>query len=178
MDGTGCQRRTVSLALINKAKNWSEFKNGVKEFAVPGQNFVYADIDGNIGYLAGVRLPIRSAQNPTLPMPGWTGEYDWKGFVPFERLPSLFNPPQHYIANANNKMTDNSFPYYISNLWEPPSRIQRLDELLRKQEKLSVEDFERIQGDYYSYFAKETTPYILHAYDSTTGTSADVQILR
>ena len=63
-----------SLVLINKAKNWSEFKSGVKEFTVPGQNFVYADIDGNIGYLAGVRLPIRSAQNPTLPMPGWTGK--------------------------------------------------------------------------------------------------------
>ena len=93
-------------------------------------------------------------------MPGWTGEYDWNGFVPFERLPSLFNPPQHFIATANNKITDNSFPYHISNLWEPPSRIQRLDELLRKQEKLSVEDFERIQRDYYSYFAKEMTPYI------------------
>jgi penicillin amidase len=108
-------------------------------------------------------------------MPGWTGEYDWNGFVPFERLPFLFNPPQHFIATANNKMADNSFPYYISNLWEPPSRIQRLDELLRKQDKLSVEDFERIQGDYYSYFAKETTPYILHAYDSTIVKNADLQ---
>ena len=164
-----------SLMLINKAKNWNEFKSGVREFTVPGQNFVYADIDGNIGYLAGVRLPIRSAQNPTLPMPGWTGEYDWTGFVPFERLPSLYNPPQHFIATANNKMTDNSYPYHISNLWEPPSRIQRLDELLSKEEKLSVEDFERIQGDYFSYFAKQTTPYILHAFDSVTVLNADIK---
>ena len=72
-------------------------------------------------------------------------------------------------------MTDNSYPYHISNLWEPPSRIQRLDELLRKQEKFSVEDFEQIQGDYFSYFAKETTPYILHAYDSVTVTNADIK---
>ena len=164
-----------SLLLINKAKNWSEFKSGVREFTVPGQNFVYADADGNIGYLAGVRLPIRSAQNPTLPMPGWTGEYDWNGFVPFERLPSMFNPPQHFIATANNKTTNSSFPYHISNLWEPPSRIQRLDELLRKQEKFSVEDFQRIQGDYYSFFAKETTPYILHAFDSASVADPDVQ---
>ncbi|HTR82544.1 MAG TPA: penicillin acylase family protein [Bacteroidota bacterium] len=164
-----------SLALIDKAQNWSEFKKGVKEFTVPGQNFVYADADGNIGYLAGVRLPIRSAQNPTLPMPGWTGEYDWKGFVPSERLPSLYNPPSHFIATANNKMTNAPFPYHISNLWEPPSRIERLDELLQKSEKLSPDDFKQIQNDYYSYFAKEVTPYILHAYDSVEVSGADLQ---
>lgn len=155
-----------SLILINKAKDWAEFKNGVREFTVPGQNFVYADINGNIGYVAGVRLPIRSAQNPTLPMPGWTGQYDWTGFVPFEQLPSLYNPPQHYIATANNKMTDRAFPYHISNLWEPPSRIQRIVEMLSKQEKLTAEDFKHMQGDYFSRFAADMTPYILHAYDS------------
>ena len=164
-----------ALLQINKAKNWDEFKSGVAEFTVPGQNFVYADDDGNIGYLAGVRLPIRSAQNPTLPMPGWTGQYDWNGFVPFDRLPSLFNPPQHFIATANNKLTDAPFPYHISNLWEPPSRIQRLDELLRKQEKLSADDVQGMQRDYYSYFAKEMTPYILRAYDSAAVTDTDVQ---
>ncbi len=164
-----------SLLLINRSKNWKEFKAGVKEFTVPGQNFVYADSGGNIGYLAGVRLPIRSAQNATLPMPGWTGEYDWNGFVPFERLPWLYNPPKHFIATANNKTTDNSFPYHISNLWEPPSRIQRLDELLLKQEKFSSDDFKRMQADYFSYFAKETTPYIIHAYDSARIPNEDVR---
>jgi len=164
-----------ALMLVDKAKNWGEFRSGVKEFTVPGQNFVYADAEGNIGYLAGVRLPIRSAQNPTLPMPGWTGEYEWNGFVPFERLPSLYNPPQHFIATANNKLTDAAFPYHISNLWEPPSRIQRLDELLRKKEKLSVDDCKDIQRDYYSYFAKEMTPYIIHAYDSARAANSDVE---
>ncbi len=164
-----------SLILINKAKDWTEFKNGVKEFTVPGQNFVYADINGNIGYVAGVRLPIRSAQNPTLPMPGWTGQYDWTGFVPFEQLPSLYNPPQHYIATANNKMTDRTFPYHISNLWEPPSRIQRIDEMLGKQEKFTAEDFKHMQGDYFSHFAAEMTPYILHAYDSVAVPDIEVQ---
>jgi penicillin amidase len=164
-----------SLILINKAKDWAEFKSGVKEFTVPGQNFVYADINGNIGYVAGVRLPIRWAQNPTLPMPGWTGQYDWTGFVPFEQLPSLYNPPQHYIASANNKMTDRAFPYHISNLWEPPSRIQRIDEMLGKQEKLTAEDFKHMQGDYFSRFAAEMTPYILRAYDSVAVPDIEVQ---
>jgi penicillin amidase len=164
-----------SLILINKAKDWAEFKSGVKEFTVPGQNFVYADINGNIGYVAGVRLPIRTAQNPTLPMPGWTGQYDWTSFVPFAQLPSLYNPPQHYIATANNKMTDRAFPYHISNLWEPPSRIQRIDEMLGKQEKLTAEDFKHMQGDYFSRFAAEMTPYILHAYDAIAVPDIEVQ---
>ena len=164
-----------ALYRICGAKDWSEFRAGVKEFTVPGQNFVYADDAGNIGYAAGVRLPIRSAQNPTLPMPGWTGEYEWNGFVPFEKLPSLYNPPQHFIATANNKLTDASFPYHISNLWEPPSRIERLTEMLSKKEKLTVEEFQSIQLDYYSYFAKEMTPYILHAYDSVAAKSPEIQ---
>lgn len=164
-----------SILLIDKAKDWKEFRNGVREFGVPGQNFVYADRDGNIGYLAGVRLPIRAAQNPTLPMPGWTGEYDWSGFVPFEQLPSLYNPSQHFVATANNKMTDRTFPYHISNLWEPPSRIQRITQMLRGQSKLTVNDFRRIQADYFSPFAEEVTPYILHAYDSVSVADADIQ---
>jgi penicillin amidase len=164
-----------SFLLINKAKNWTEFKRGVKEFTVPGQNFVYADNIGNIGYLVGIRLPIRSALNPTLPMPGWTGQYDWTGFVPFDKFPSLYNPPKHYIASANNKMTDRVFPYHVSNLWEPPSRIQRIDEMLRKQEKFAADDFRHMQADYFSHFAEETTPYILHAYDSVAAPDADVQ---
>jgi penicillin G amidase len=164
-----------SIFLIDKSRNWEEFKQGVKEFTVPGQNFVYADAEGNIGFYPGVRLPIRPEQNPTLPQPGWTGESEWKGFVPFNQLPSLYDPPDHFIATANNKTTDNSYPYFISNLWEPPSRIERIDELLQARDKLSVEDFEHIQMDYYSYFAKDMIPFILHAYDSVPPPDSDIQ---
>lgn len=157
----------LGIYKINTAHNWKLFLEGVKEFTVPGQNFVYADAVGNIGFKPGVRLPIRSTQNPTLPQDGSTGEYDWKGFVSFEQLPELFNPPEGFIATANNKTT-NTFPYHISNLWEPPSRIQRIRELLTKTEKLSVDDFKRIQMDYYSHFAKEMIPYLLSAYDSVS----------
>ena len=156
-----------ALYQINSANNWQSFLDGVKEFTVPGQNFVYADNEGNIGYHGGVRLPKRDNQNPTLPVPGWTGMYEWKGFVPFEQLPSLYNPAQGYIATANNK-TIASYPFHISNLWEPPSRIQRMEELLKSHEKISVDDFKRMQMDVMSPFAKELTPYILHAYDSVT----------
>ncbi|MDE3056845.1 MAG: penicillin acylase family protein, partial [Bacteroidota bacterium] len=155
-----------AIYCIDKAQSWEEFKKGVKYFTVPGQNFVYADQKGNIGYCMGVRLPIRASQNPTMPMPGWTGSYDWTGFVPFEKLPELFNPPEEFVATANNKTTDASFPYHISNLWEPPSRIERIREFLSTRNKLAVADFEQMQLDYFSSFAKEMTPYIIHAFDS------------
>ncbi len=149
---------------INKARNWEEFTAGVREFSGPGQNFVYGDAKGNIGYWCGVRLPIRSRQqSTTLPLAGWTKETEWQGFVPFERLPHLFNPPEGFIATANNKIVDENYPYHISDLWEPPSRIQRLREALSDTTNFEPSDFERLQNDTFSFYAKEMTPYILAA---------------
>ncbi|MFN0159570.1 MAG: penicillin acylase family protein [Bacteroidota bacterium] len=148
---------------INRATNWEEFKAGVREFAGPGQNFVYGDSEGNIGYWCGLKLPIRGKQNTTLPLPGWDPSVEWKGYVPFEKLPHLFNPTEGYIATANNKLMDDSYPYHISDMWEPPSRIQRLREVLSGGEKFTPQDFERLQNDKYSVHAREFLPYILAA---------------
>ncbi len=153
---------------LNHSSNWQEFRNAVRLFTVPGQNFIYADKEGNIGYQAGVRIPVRGAANPLFPQPGWISKNDWRGFVPFEALPSLYNPPEGFIATANNKTVDDSYPYYISTLWEPPSRIMRIRELLSAQQQFSPEDFARIQNDTYSPLARELVPYILKAYDSVS----------
>jgi penicillin amidase len=153
----------LGLYRVNIARDWQSFLIGVREFSVPGQNFVYADAKGNIGYKPGVRLPKRKDNNPTLPVPGWTGENEWQGFISFDDLPVLYNPPQGFVASANNKTT-NAVSYHISNLWEPPSRIQRIQEVLQSKNNLDVSDFKRLQKDYYSYFAKEMMPFILHAY--------------
>ena len=155
----------LGIANINRANNWNEFLNGVKYFSVPGQNFVYADKNGNIGYSPGVRLPIRKNQNPTLPFPGWTNEFEWKGFVPFEELPKYFNPTEGFIATANNKTIEN-FPYHISNLWESGSRSARLREVLKSNEKITVNDMKNLQFDNFSHFAKKFIPYIVKAFDS------------
>ena len=157
---------------VNKATNREEFIRGVREFTGPGQNFLYADVEGNIGYWCGVKLPIRSQGISILPLPGWEKTSEWKGFVPFEKLPHLYNPPEAYIASANNKMVDDSYPYHISDLWEPPSRIIRLREILGKEEIFSMEDFERLQNDRFSHHAKEMTWYLLDACkDSVLGIS-------
>ncbi len=144
----------TSFLEINKSKNWDEFQKAVEKFSVPGQNFVYADKDGNIGYRAGVKLPIRNKNNPTFLFDGTTTENDWLGFVPFNELPQLFNPTQNYIATANNKTVKN-FNYHISNLWEPHSRIQRIDELIKSKQIHSTKDFMKYQNDVVSPFARE-----------------------
>ncbi len=169
----------LAFSLINRARNWKEFGRGVEAFTVPAQNFVYADVAGNIGYRCGARIPIRPGRSSLLPVPGWDASLAWKGFVPPARLPSMFNPEEGYIATANNKVTDDSYPYRIGDLWEPPSRIVRLREVLgRENERFSVEDFERLQNDTYSHFARDVVPYIFAAFqDSASVQQEDRQLL-
>jgi penicillin amidase len=148
---------------INKAKNWADFKGALKYFTLPGQNFVYADDKGNIGYVCAALLPLRPSNSPTLVYDGSTEAYDWKGFVPYEEMPKLLNPAQNFIATANNK-TINNFKYHISNVWEPSSRIERIVELLTSKKIHSKEDFRNYQLDFVSPYAREIVPYILNAF--------------
>lgn len=153
------------LISVNKSKNWNEFKNAVKNFTVPGQNFVYGDKEGNIGFIAAAKLPIRNSQNPSLVFDGTTDANDWKGFVPYEQMPKLYNPVENYIATANNKTVKN-FPYHISNLWEPPSRIERIKELLESKQIQSKEDFKKYQNDFFSKHAEDIVPFVLSAFEN------------
>ena len=160
---------------INKTKNWDEFRAAFSTYSVPGQNFVYGDAKGNIGYVFGAKLPVRASNNPGFIYDGTTSENDWKGFVPLEDLPSLYNPPENYIASANNK-TVNDFKYYITNLWEPPSRIERITGLLTSKPKQSVEDFKQYQNDLVSPYAKEMTSYILNAFKDVKVTDSNLNL--
>ena len=158
----------LAMLLINKASDWNEFQEALCEFTAPGQNFVYADDQGNIGYWLAARVPIRKHPKPMTLSPGWTNDHDWVGFVPFDKLPHVLNPPGHEIATANNKIVDDTYPYYLTNYWEPPSRIMRIEELLKGREKLSVEDFQRMQNDVVSPHAGEIVPLILRAFEGLT----------
>lgn len=149
---------------INKAKNWNQFREGVKYFGIPGQNFVYADTTGNIGYIMGARIPLRKKNNPTLVFDGTNTENDWQGYVPVEEIPVVLNPKENFIASANNKILKD-FKYHISNLWEPSSRIDRIYELLNSKEKHSAEDFKKYQMDITSPYAKLITSHIVKAFE-------------
>jgi penicillin G amidase len=164
-----------SFYLLNRAKNWNEFKEAVSYYSVPGQNFVYADKDGNIGYVFGGKLPKRESASPTFVFDGTTDKYDWKGYVDRSEIPDIFNPKEKFIATANNK-TLKDFKYHISNLWEPSSRIERIDQLLTSKEKFSASDFKKFQMDQISPYAKMITKYILSAFNDVKVTDKNLTL--
>jgi penicillin amidase len=149
---------------INKAGNWDEFKRSVQKFNIPGQNFIYADKDGNIGYVFGGAIPLRENNASTFVFDGTTSQNDWKGFVNKVELPFLFNPSENFIASANNK-TDGNFKYHVSNLWEPPSRIERITELVTSNTSHSSKDFQIYQMDVTSPYARQLVPFIVDAFE-------------
>ncbi|MEW5717141.1 MAG: penicillin acylase family protein, partial [Chloroflexota bacterium] len=143
--------RLFELVLrINRAKNWSEFRDALKLWDVPAQNFVYADVDGNIGYQMPGNIPIRAKGDGTMPVPGSTGEYEWTGYIPFDELPFVYNPPTHFIATANNAVVPPTYKYLVATDWSAPYRQQRIVDLLKAKDKLSTDDMKKIQGDVYS----------------------------
>jgi penicillin amidase len=161
--------------LINRARTWDDFKEALKSFGSPAQNFVYGDVEGNIGYYTGGRLPIRTVKPALVPLAGNTGQFEWKGYVPFEKMPQRYDPPEGIIVTANNKIIDDSYPYYISNTWEPPWRATRINEVLNSQDKFSVEDVQRLQLDLVSLQARDLVPIILRAFDSVDVRNDDIK---
>jgi penicillin amidase len=132
---------------INQASNWQEFTAALQDFAVPMQNFVYADVEGNIGYYAAGLVPIRKQGNGAVPVPGSTDDYDWMGFIPFEGLPHSYNPPSGTIATANGRIVPDNYPFFISAKWEAPYRTARIFQLLREGSSFTPSDMLRIQAD-------------------------------
>ena len=149
---------------IDKARNWDQFKSAFQFYGLPGQNFVYADKSGNIGYMFGGKLPLRKSVSPTFIYDGTTDEYDWKGIVPISELPSIFNSSTNFLATANNKLV-NDFKYHISNIWEPSSRSERILDLLTSKEKHSVEDCKKYQMDITSPYAEKIVKHILSSFE-------------
>ena len=146
---------------LNNMRNWEEFTEGVRSFGVPGQNIIYADIDGNIGWRPAVYIPIRREGFSMIPKPGDNPLFDWKGMVPFEEMPFLYNPNKGFISTANNRTIDGDFPYYISGLWADPSRIRVINKRLEEIEAVDLDNMKKIQLDYTSEFASTILPILL-----------------
>ncbi|MDH4128711.1 MAG: penicillin acylase family protein [Spirochaetota bacterium] len=162
--------------LLNHAKNWNEFTHALRFYKAPGINLIYGDKNGNIGYYAAGTIPIRAHKNDGLiPMDGTSGNYEWKGFVPFEQQPHSYNPNDGYIVSANNKMVDSKYPYYISRYWEPHHRIDRIIELIKSKKRLSIKDHKHIHLDTFSNEAKELTPYLIKAFGKVNSKSTIIK---
>ena len=162
-----------SVTELNRATNWAQFRNALSYWDVPAQNFVYADIEGNIGYQTPGHIPIRAENHSGLiPAPGWTDEFEWKGFIPFDDLPCIFNPERGYIATANQAVVPTEYydqlanklsgglNYTISKEWNYGYRAQRIVELLKELAPHTISSFQAIQGDNKLISAEETLPYL------------------
>lgn len=152
--------RTVYL--LNRAKNWGDFRDAVKTFKSVSQNIVYADVEGNIGLQCSAGIPMRAGSGIQI-YPGDSSKYDWTGLVPFEKLPFEFNPERGFVSSANNKTAPDNYPHYISNWFAPPSRIDRIREMLNEKEKFDVKDFMLMHSDVKSKQAERMIPVFLNA---------------
>lgn len=146
---------------MNKARNWIEFEKALEKFQSPTQNFVFADQSGTIAYKANGKIPIRKKGDGLLPVPGWTDEYEWKGYIPYNELPRVVNPKEGFIATANNKVVSDEYPYLISNQWAQHYREQRIKEVLSSNDKLTVNDMKDLQIDIVNLQAKEFVPQFI-----------------
>lgn len=156
---------------INSAQNWEQMRAALSQFAGPGQNVVYADVDGNIGYQATGRVPIRAAGDGSLPVAGWNDEHEWLAYIPFDAMPSAYNPPSGIIATANGRIAPNGYPYLITTEWGPPYRTERIYKVLRQQKKFTAADMLELQTDVQSDLDKFLAERMVYAVDQTPQSS-------
>jgi penicillin amidase len=131
---------------LARAATWPEFVDAVRGFATPAQNFVYADVDGNIGYAMSGLLPVRAGSDGVLPVPGEPRDADWHGWVDLNQLPAVLNPPSGQIVTANNEV-DRRLPYLVTRDWAAPFRAQRITELLGDRRGLDLRAMQHIHDD-------------------------------
>jgi penicillin amidase len=146
---------------LNTAGSIEDIERAADHFKCPGQNWVYADDKGNIGYWAAVGIPIRDGFSGAVPVPGWDGKHEWKGYVPTRQQPHLKNPDRGWIATANNKHVGDDYPYPISHYYAMPDRFVRIQEMITAKPKFDTQDFAEMQVDFYVVLAKEWVPMML-----------------
>ncbi|HUQ24296.1 MAG TPA: penicillin acylase family protein, partial [Burkholderiales bacterium] len=146
------------------ARDWSGFLAAARDYQAPQQTISYADVDGNIGFIAAGRVPIRKSANDLkglAPAPGWDARYDWAGSIPFDQLPRLLNPASNVFVSANQKIVPPGYRHFITSEWQPPYRAGRIAELVEATPKHTRESFARMQADIVSPAVRELLPRLL-----------------
>ncbi len=155
---------TEAIWALNRAGDWDSFTAALAKFGAPVQNIAYADVAGNIGLYTPGRIPIRKSGDGYLPAEGWTGAQDWTGFIPHRRLPNTLNPESGIVVNANNRLTDDGYPYFLSREWGGTHRARRIVDVLDAPgQRHSLDAAARLQADTVSYVAREMLPRLFAA---------------
>jgi penicillin amidase len=157
-------RTADALFALDRVTDWTSFRAAAADFAVPSQNMIYADTSGDIGYQTPGRIPIRRAGDGRRPVPGWTDQYEWTGFIPFDQLPHVLNPADKFVVTANNLIIGSQYPYLLS---EDFDYGYRADEITRRLQaatadgrKIDAAGMSAIQADTRNEFASVLVPYL------------------
>ncbi|HEX6911451.1 MAG TPA: penicillin acylase family protein [Longimicrobium sp.] len=179
MRWTGQDPSTEVRALLgmNRARNAAEFTAALRGFDNPHQNVVFADAEGNIGYWMAGRVPIRASGDGVLPVPGWTGEGAWTGWLGFDQHPHVLNPPAGFIVSANNRPAGADYPHRIASHWAAPYRAQRIHDLVAASRGLTAADVARQQMDVQDGFAQRYLPHAVRAAERI-GDAGTARLLR
>ena len=169
------QASRIPFFAVDSAQNWQEFEAAFSQFGAPGQNVVYADVDGHVGYQATGLIPIRASGDGDVPEPGEDDAHEWTGYVSYDKLPSVYDPPSGIIATANGRATPDNYPYELSTEWMPPYRTQRIYKLLSVPKKFAPEDMLSIQTDVTSALDRYCAERFVYAIDNTKRASAQAK---
>ncbi len=137
-----------AISAMDRAGNWQQFHQALSMWDTPSLNFTYADVDGNIAYQSTARVPVRApGHDGKMPVEGWSGRFEWQGYIPYEEMPNIFNPPSGFIVSANHKVVPDSYPHVLTNDWPPPDRARRINELLAADSSVTPDDMKTFQAD-------------------------------
>ncbi len=180
---TALEPGTTASAIfaLDVAHDFDDFRAAAKIFDVPAQNLIYADVDGNIGYQTPGKLPIRGAGDGSMPQPGWLSAYDWTGYIPFDKLPVSYNPPEGYIVTANNAIVPDGYPYFLTNDWDYGWRAARITDLLQRKianGPLTADDMRDIQADQEFFIGKRLAAAYMKVSTGKKGPDGALDLLR
>ena len=166
------------FARLDEARGWNDFVRAIESIRVPPLNLLYADTTGNIGYYASGQVPIRAKGQGEVPVPGWSGEHEWIGYIPVDEMPHALNPKQGFIVSANHRIVGAEFPHYLGVSWRNGFRARRITELIEAQDKVSIETCQMHHQDVVSISGQEFTRRLVDLHTDNPQANICLDILR